>query len=517
MNGSHNFKVGLFAMEGRNRVSTYNGTDAQVSYRFNFGVPNQITEYSSPIFSNQWLKPELGIYAQDQWRIRRLSLGLGIRYEHYGAYVAENTEPANRFLPERHFDKVECVPCWNDLDPRLGVAYDLFGDGKTALKGSFGRYTASRTVTIAAANDPSQGATVSNVTRTWNDADGDFFPDCDLANPQANNGGDLCGQMSNLAFGTTRITTTYDPDYLNGFKQNTYNWQASASVEHQLTNRLVLGGGYFRTWYGNFTVTDNLAVTPADFDPYCINAPADPRLPGGGGNQICGLYDVNPSKSGQVNNFVTLAEHYGKQTEVYNGVDFNFNLMLPRGGMLGGGLNVGNSISNTANSQNLNGTTSLTDRCFVVDSPQELYQCRIEPPYRTQFKIAGSYPLPVWGVQVSGNFQSIPGPAIAATYNATSAEVARTLGRPLSGNATSVPIQLIALNSQFLGRINQLDTRISKRIKLGGGHLDAIMDLYNALNASPILRSNGIYGPAWLQPQEILAGRLIKFGAQLEF
>jgi hypothetical protein len=483
----------------------------------NLGVPNQITEYSSPIFSNQWLKPELGIYAQDQWRIRRLSLGLGIRYEHYGAYVAENTEPANRFLPERHFDKVECVPCWNDLDPRLGVAYDLFSDGKTALKGSFGRYTASRTVTIAAANDPSQGATVSNVTRTWNDADGDFFPDCDLANPQANNGGDLCGQMSNLAFGTTRITTTYDPDYLNGFKQNTYNWQASASVEHQLTNRLVLGGGYFRTWYGNFTVTDNLAVTPADFDPYCINAPVDPRLPGGGGNQICGLYDVNPSKSGQVNNFVTLAEHYGKQTEVYNGVDFNFNLMLPHGGMLGGGLNVGNSISNTANSQNLNGTTSLTDRCFVVDSPQELYQCRIEPPYRTQFKIAGSYPLPVWGLQVSGNFQSIPGPAIAATYNATSAEVARTLGRPLSGNATSVPIQLIALNSAFLGRINQLDTRISKRIKLGGGHLDAIMDLYNALNASPILRSNGIYGPAWLQPQEILAGRLIKFGAQLEF
>jgi hypothetical protein len=515
--GSHNFKVGMFAMEGRNRVSTFNGTDAQVSYRFNNGIPNQITEYSSPIFSNQWLKPELGIYAQDQWKIRRLSLGLGLRFEHYGSYVAENTEPANRFLPARHFDKVECVPCWNDLDPRLGVAYDLFNDGRTALKGSFGRYTASRTVTIAAANDPSQGSTVSSVTRTWTDTNKNFIPDCDLANPQANNGGDQCGQMSNLAFGTTRITTTYDPDYLKGFKLNTYNWQMSASVEHQLTNRLVVSGGYFRTWYGNFTVTDNKAVTPADFDPYCITAPVNPRLPGGGGNQICGLYDVNPLKSGQVQNVVTLADHYGKQTEVYNGVDFNFNMNLPRGGTVGGGVNVGNSISNTAQSQTLNGTTSATDRCFVVDSPGELYQCKIEPPYRAQFKIAGVYPLPVWGIQLSANFQSIPGAAKAATYNATSEEISKTLGRPLSGNATSVPIALIAFNSEFEGRINQLDSRISKRFKVGKGHFEAIVDVYNTLNASPILRSNGIYGPAWLQPQEILAGRLIKFGGQLEF
>src|SRR6185295_6610869 len=57
--GSHNFKVGMFMMEGRNRVSTWNGTDAQVSYRVNQGIPNQITQYSSPILTNQWLNPEL--------------------------------------------------------------------------------------------------------------------------------------------------------------------------------------------------------------------------------------------------------------------------------------------------------------------------------------------------------------------------------------------------------------------------------------------------------------------------
>src|SRR6185295_6950189 len=126
-----------------------------------------------------------------------------------------------------------------------------------------------------------------------------------------------------------------------------------------------------------------------------------------------------------------------------------------------------------AQSQTLNGTTSAQDRCFVVDSPQELYQCKIDPPYRPQFKFAGVYPTPWWGIQLSANFQSIPGAAIAATYNATTEEIAKTLGRPLSGNATSVPIALIPFNAEFEGRIAQLDSRISKRFKVGKGHFEA--------------------------------------------
>jgi hypothetical protein len=228
---------------------------------------------------------------------------------------------------------------------------------------------------------------------------------------------------------------------------------------------------YYHKTFSNFRANDNQFVTPADFSEYCITAPVNPRLPCGGGNQICGLYDVNPLKSGQVQNLVLLADHYAKQTEIYNGVDLNFNLNLPRGGTVGGGMNIGNSISNTAQSQTLNGTTSAQDRCFVVDSPQELYQCRSTRPTARSSSLPASIRRRGEGIQLSANFQSIPGAAIAATYNATTEEIAKTLGRPLSGNATSVPIALIPFNAEFEGRIAQLDSRISKRFKVGKGSL----------------------------------------------
>src|SRR5439155_5600871 len=144
-----------------------------------------------------------------------------------------------------------------------------------------------------------------------------------------------------------------------------YNWQASARIDQQLMGGVAVTAGYYRTWYGNFTVTDNLAVSPANYDPYCITLPVDARLPGGGGNQVCGLYDLNPSKVGQVNNFVTFASNYGKQTEVYNGGDINLTARLPRGAQFSGGLNVGNSVNGGAVSGASAGISHINN-CDVV-------------------------------------------------------------------------------------------------------------------------------------------------------
>ena len=93
---------------------------------------------------------------------------------------------------------------------------------------------------------------------------------------------------------STVQTTTYDDDVLTGNRP--YNWQGSLQLQQQLWSGVALNVGYFRTWYGNFRATDNRAVTPQDFTPYCVTAPLNALLPGGGGNQICGLYDVVPTQ-----------------------------------------------------------------------------------------------------------------------------------------------------------------------------------------------------------------------------
>src|SRR5262249_19433222 len=154
---------------------------------------------------------------------------------------------------------------------------------------------------------------------------------------------------------------------------------------------------------GNFRVTDNLAVTPADYSPYCITAPVNPGLPGGGGFQTCGLYDVVPSKFGQVNNLVTKASNFGDQTEVYNGIEVAINARFGKGGLITGGYSTGQTVTNN---------------CFAVDSPQQLRYCQVTTPWAAQgqIKLQGVYPLPLWDIQAAATYQNIAGPPDNTTY-----------------------------------------------------------------------------------------------------
>ena len=104
------------------------------------------------------------------------------------------------------------------------------------------------------------------------------------------------GPLSNVNFGKVVQNTSFADDVVRGWHVRPYNWQAAVSIEHELRPGLGLNVGYYRTWYGNFTVTDNVLVGPSDYDAYCLTAPADSRLPGGAvaksagswlSNQLC--------------------------------------------------------------------------------------------------------------------------------------------------------------------------------------------------------------------------------------
>jgi hypothetical protein len=497
--GAHNLKLGMQLEHGSlDETILYN--QASMSYTFNKGIPSTLTEYASPLHTKQIITAP-GFYFQDQWKLLgRLTLSYGVRVDLLRNHIPANSETAGTLVGARTFPEVPCVPCWNDFTPRLGASYDLRGNGKTAIKFGIGRYVQQQAVSLAQAADPAN--VNASTTRSWTDSNHDFVPDCDLENTAANG---ECGKVANTHFGQNIPSTTYDPALLNGWQHRPYNWQLSGGFQQQVNSRLAVSIMYFRTWYGNFTSTDNLDVAPTDYDPYCVTAPADTKLPKGGGSQICGLYDLNPSKLGQVNNLVTFSSKYGKQTERYQGVDVAFQLLLHHID-IGGGMNVGNS----------NGTTSSQSDCFVVDSPQQLYQCNQPFPYQYQWKFHGTYDLP-WRLQLGATFQSLPGIPVTATWAAPNALIAPSLGRNLSSGSTA-SVQLIQPNTVFEDRINQTDLRLTKSVRIWDRiNLQGIMDLANLFNSSAIESENLTYGSKWLTPTQILDPRLVKFGGRIEW
>lgn len=498
--GSHAFKTGFTTNVGWKDFD--NHINGGLDYSVRNGIPSSLREWVQPhrVLNRN---TELGLYTQDQWTIRKLTLNMGVRFDYLNGHVPAEHLDAGPLVPARDLPEVSDVPNWKDIAPRVGAAYDVFGDGKTAIKAFLGRYVALESLNgYSSLNSPANLMVVS-ATRTWADSNGNAVPDCDLRNTALNG---ECGQLSNSALGQTSVNTRYADDVLTGFRRRNSNWQGSVSFQHELLPRVAVDVGYFRTWFNNFTVTDNVLVAGVDYDPYCITAPVDSRLPGGGGNQLCGLYDIKSAKFGQVSSLVTQASNYGTQTQVYNGIDVTFNARFGKGGILSGGLSAGRTV---------------TDNCFVVDSPQQARPgyCHVSPPLSvgTQVKFLAVYPLP-WDLQTSATFQNLPGLPVTASYVATNAQIAPSLGRNLAQGANgTATIDIIPPGTMFEDRLNQVDLRLSRTFKIGPTKIQVNIDVFNLFNASTILSTNTRFGAQWLQPTQILGAHSLRLGAQLTF
>jgi len=552
LTGTHNLKIGTDLNQFSQGLKNYNNpyyVNKAVNYTFRDRLPQSVTIFNGP-FGPYQKATENNVYAQDQWTIvRRLTLNLGLRYTVYDAFIPAQHLPAGPFVPARDYPEVKHSPHWQNLNPRLGVAFDLFGDGKTALKASIGRYS-YRNVGVAV-DIPSANAAQS-VTRSWNDnmfpagdpRRGNYVPDCDLKNPFENG---ECGKWNDLTFGQNVPPSTHRAeDALRGFNKQSYNWQSSISVQRQLASNMSINVGYFRTWYGGFLAMDNRLVAPADYDTFCITGPVDSRLPSNvSGKQFCGNADIKPEKFGQVDNLVTQASHYGHLSDVWDGFDVMYNLRFGRGGNFQGTFSTGREV---------------VDNCLVIDSPSTLLAglpptgggntnllppggttgnppndnrpgfCHVAQPWSggTGFGFMAVYPLP-GSIQVSGIYQNKPGFPIRASYVVSDAEVSRSLGRHLSTCPSqtaatcsqTAAIDLIPNNTLYGDRIKQLDLRFSRIFKFGETRkVQANFDVYNIFNNSTVLNEQTRYSAQnnqWRNAIQIMGGRLIKLGAQYNF
>jgi hypothetical protein len=487
--GTHTMKFGMNFGWG-NRVRTWpNPNQFDISaIRFLGGRPDSVQVRSTPIpESREKMNADLGLYAQESWTMDRLTLNLGVRYDHFNAEVPALSAPAGTWVPARERAALKNVPNWHDVSPRIAVAYDLFGTGKTALKANVGRYVASAALGFA---EQFNTLTAGTDTRVWTDLDGNRAIVDAAGNLQRS---EITGGVSN--FGLNSATDRLDPEL-----KREHNWEYNATIQHELVPRISIAGGYHRRTYHNIALTDNLNQRVTDWTERTITAPLDPSLPDGGGYPIV-IYSRNAGVTTAVDNVRTFST---SNTRVYNGFDVTTTARLDNGGFFLGGLTTERLVSTT---------------CDVRSNPNNFRFCDSTGPYRTGFKLNGAYPLP-YKFQVSGAFTLRPGASYNANYT-----VDRTISPGITGAAgqTSITVNLVEPGTVFLDDIHQLDLRLTRTFDLGKYRLQALVDVYNALNAGTVTTVNNNYARnaqgrvVWGDPSTIQTSRYVRFGGQLSF
>jgi hypothetical protein len=511
--GSHQVKVGTQVEWGfLNQRMDLNG---HLDQRYRSGVPDTVRVFNYPAEVRNSLKYDFGLFAQDSWTLNRLTVNYGVRMDMLNAYVPEQHVAAGRFVGERHFDAVENTPDWGaTVSPRIGLAYDVFGNSRTALKFSIGQYVTPQTTGLAEQLNP---VALTSVTIPWNDRD--------LAGRVLATNGDDIAQDNEIDL--SRLPTNFgerqldrlDPD----LKRET-NIEMAVGVQHALTNRVSVAAGWYRRSFHNQYITDNVLRDFSDYVPVQVVSPYN--------GEVFEVYNLRSvSELSQVDNVITNAGSDRKW--IYNGFEFSTQARLPGNGTI--------LVSSTTQ-------RAVTNECDEPDDPNLLRFCdRFNlpdrypgVPFRSDFKLAGSYSLK-WDIQVSARFTSMPGRTaaditridellpiewnISRTTRYTAEQCA---GKPCTAGALVVPGMVQASivtplapdgTESFLERQNQLDLGLRKRIRIRNTDWSLQFDLFNALNADTIVgvASTNFATAAYLRPSSVVQARIPRIGVQMKW
>jgi hypothetical protein len=509
MLGAHSMKAGYQGSHLGDNQTNFNN-DQFLTYRLNNGVPNQFTQTINRFTRRQWVRTA-AFYLQDSYTIARFTFQGALRYDHAWSFFPEQEIIPVRFFPQGRTYAATEGSSYNDLTPRGGVAVDLFGNGRTSLKFSFGRYLeAAQNGGFFITNNPI-GRLSTTVSRTWTDANNDYVVDCDLLSqaaqsPATTGSIDTCG-VGSPNFGTDVVSSTLDPTLTTGWGVRTGDWQWGTSIQQEVMPRLSAEFGYQRRWLLNFSATDNRNVAATDYDQFSVFVPADPRLPNGGGGQIDGVYNITQAASARAtDNFVTLADRFGERKQLTNSFSLNVTARPRFGLTMQGGFNYALTNNNTCEI-----------RAALPESAAANPWCDTNTSL-LRVTALGSYTVPKIDVLLATTFRSEQGQQLAANWAVTRANT--TLDRPFAGGSQTVNVNLIEPGTLYGDRANQLDLRIAKNLRFGGTRTNVGFDIFNVLNANPVLTYNQAYSPTattWLRPNSVLQPRYVKFSAQFNF
>ena len=536
VSGAHNLKTGVQYQRGTFYHTVDANGDLYQVYRSTstgipWTVPDSVVIRNTPLSRyGERLNYDVGMFVQDTFTMKRLTVTGGIRYEKLNAQVEAAPSPAGRFVPARNFAVIKDLPNWSDPAPRISAVYDLFGNAKTALKYSLNRYNQSRTTGIASAYNPLLSSTA---TLTWRDLNGD---------------GIAQGGVSYLADGTRVLCTsgvgdcelsgtlspTFGTSSLNtyGGYPRTWNMEQGVEIQHELMPRVSLTASWFSGQFHNLTTTINRSLQYDGADPL-QNPNYTPMTIY---NALTGdpitVYSRTAAASSVISNLDTFDS---SRTTDYNAYNLEFRLRPGKGSQIFGGF--------AAERQ-------LATNCKATDNPNNVRFCddtQNNVPFSKQFKIAGNYPLP-WGIQLSGSFQSNQSPSgtfgfttaaiITAQYMAITRNSTRYpttcpgacaavagqiilpatfIGGPLTPTTLSVP--LAAANAYFLERINQLDFKVQKTFKVNRFTVSPQLEAFNVNNSPAMISTitNNVLSTSYRYANSIMQPRMIGLGAQVKW
>ncbi len=544
--GAHNLKVGYQGAYLRAETRAV-VNPSMLSYTFNQGIPISFG-FRLPDWETSDRTSTAALYVQDTWTRGRLTLQGALRYDRAWSWSpaegnGTTTLSATNQAPIT-FEKTASVDSFNDLTPRMGVAYDVFGNGKTALKFNLGHYLDSATNDSAyTRNNPANRiarGVLGVVTRNWQDTNGNRVVDCDLLNFGLQTAVDTCGALTgnNLNFGKVGTgLEQVNSDTLRGWGVRENDWQWGVTVQQQLIPRVSVDVGYARRWFQGFTVTDNQNIGPSQYDSWTIAAPLDPRLPGGGGYPITSYVPTVAAAGVAAQNYVTFETDFGDARRNYwHGVDITLNGRLRNGFTFQVGTTTGRAID---------------DRCATVpkiDSPDtrmnllSLGSCRDEDPFETTLRGLATYTIPKIDVQISATLRSQPafelgtgsgtvGPnANGAIWQVPNSVVQQQLGRLPVGSLPNGTTNVLLIDNEHRmyvdGRRNQIDMRIAKVLRFGQTRSDIGLDLFNMLNTNYATAytstyqyspGNTLQGGTWLNPTSIYTPRFVRLNFTVNF
>jgi hypothetical protein len=480
LGGEHLFKAGV--QWGR----LYYASDYSVLNDhwlvYNNGAPVSVRQYNSPAYSKN-RSTVTGFFVQDQWSMNRLTLNLGARYDKYVGTLPEQSSPGGRFAGPRTVPESEAInqsiAVW-----RAGASYDLTGNGRTAVKGSFSRYGLQVGIDRVTNVNP---LTVGSRDCPWGDANGNRKFD----------EGELTGACPGFSGGTLT-------NYAEGGVDWPYSDEGTIGVETQLPGAVRVGAMFYYRTNRKQIGEVNTLQPPSAYTAYTVTIPNGP----GGTVQnpkptTAQVFNISTAANTQS---LTVRDNVEYLDTTYKGIEFTATKRFSKKWQMQTGFTIGKNeggvLPGGTGGTDLNDPNNTRFPTGIIGNDSE-----------TALRLSGSYELP-WAINLAGSMIANNGYPYVSTYSLTRA-LAATQGITLT--RASQTIRLSERGEERYGNVTMFDIRLSKAIRFGSRSFTPQVDFFNIGNASTAVARTVAVGPSYLQPTEILSPRIIRIGFSLNF